>query len=69
MESENSLLTFLYRLNLIFDINDRTTSTTDGITGANQTNLALKGIIGLGAMAKISNYTGHKDDSDHFQVR
>lgn len=47
----------------------RTTSTSDGISAANQTNLALKGIIGLRAVAKISNYTGQQNDSDHFQVR
>lgn len=65
-ESEQWLLPFLFRLNLLS--NGRTTSISDGIIAANQTNLALKGIIGLGAMARISNYTGQQTDSDYFQV-
>ncbi|KAI0910006.1 glutaminase GtaA [Ustulina deusta] len=38
---------------------------TDDFAGslANQTNLAIKGIIGLRAMAEISNLTGHADDA------
>jgi hypothetical protein len=37
---------------------------TDDFAGslANQTNLALKGMIGIAAMAEISNLTGHADD-------
>lgn len=35
----------------------------------NQTNLALKGIIGIQAMAVISNTTGHPDDaSNHSSI-
>ena len=35
----------------------------------NQTNLALKGIIGIQAMAVISNTTGHADDaSNHSSI-
>ncbi|KAI1429181.1 glutaminase GtaA [Xylaria sp. FL1777] len=38
---------------------------TDDFAGslANQTNLAIKGIIGLRAMAEISDLTGHADDA------
>lgn len=41
---------------------------TDDFAGslANQTNLALKGIIGIEAMAIIANITGHTDDATNF---
>ncbi|KAI0101780.1 glutaminase GtaA [Nemania sp. FL0031] len=41
---------------------------TDDFAGslANQTNLAIKGIIGLRAMADISKITGHADDSSKY---
>lgn len=41
---------------------------TDDFAGplANQTNLALKGMIGIGAMAKIANLTGNTDDAKNF---
>lgn len=41
---------------------------TDDFAGslANQTNLALKGIIGIEAMAVIANLTGHSDDAKNF---
>ncbi|KAI1434171.1 glutaminase GtaA [Xylaria sp. CBS 124048] len=41
---------------------------TDDFAGslANQTNLALKGIIGLRAMADIAEMTGHQDDSSMY---
>ena len=41
---------------------------TDDFAGAlaNQTNLALKGIIGIGAMAQIANLTGNTDDASNF---
>ena len=32
----------------------------------NQTNLAIKGIIGIEAMAKIADRTGHDEDSQNF---
>lgn len=35
----------------------------------NMTNLALKGIIGIGAIAQISNVLGFDDDGTNFQVR
>ncbi|KLO07713.1 DUF1793-domain-containing protein [Schizopora paradoxa] len=38
------------------------TSPADAINAINQTNLALKGIIGIGAMARISDYMGKGDD-------
>lgn len=47
----------------------RVASISDGISGANQTNLALKGIIGIGAMAKIGGYAGIQSDQSHYQVR
>ncbi|KAK6438483.1 hypothetical protein LTR95_005319 [Oleoguttula sp. CCFEE 5521] len=41
---------------------------TDDFAGslANQTNLALKGIIGIEAMAQIANRTGHAEDGANF---
>ncbi|KAK6432058.1 hypothetical protein LTR95_011776 [Oleoguttula sp. CCFEE 5521] len=41
---------------------------TDDFAGslANQTNLALKGIIGIEAMAQIANRTGHTEDGANF---
>ncbi|KAI5922664.1 glutaminase GtaA [Camillea tinctor] len=41
---------------------------TDDFAGslANQTNLAIKGIIGLRAMAEISQLTGHTDDATSY---
>ncbi|KAI0388618.1 glutaminase GtaA [Xylariaceae sp. FL0594] len=41
---------------------------TDDFAGslANQTNLAIKGIIGLRAMADIADLTGHKDDAKSY---
>ncbi|TGJ82139.1 hypothetical protein E0Z10_g6633 [Xylaria hypoxylon] len=41
---------------------------TDDFAGplANQTNLAIKGIIGLRAMAEISDLTGHADDATNY---
>jgi hypothetical protein len=41
---------------------------TDDFAGslANQTNLALKGIIGIEAMAMIANLTGHANDAKNF---
>jgi len=41
---------------------------TDDFAGslANQTNLALKGIIGIGAMAVIANITGHTEDASNY---
>ncbi len=41
---------------------------TDDFAGqlANQTNLALKGIIGLRAMSEIAELTGHDDDADSY---
>lgn len=33
---------------------------------SNQTNLALKGMIGIEAMAVIANLTGHTDDATNY---
>ena len=43
---------------------------TDDFAGslANQTNLALKGIIGIGAMAQIANLTGHMNDAQNYST-
>ena len=42
--------------------------TDDELVGANQTNLAVKGIIGIGAMAKISNVSNEEGDSLMYMV-
>ena len=47
----------------------RTASLSDGINANNQSNVVLKGIIGIGAMSKISSYTGHTADETNFVVR
>lgn len=41
---------------------------TDDFAGslANQTNLAIKGIVGLAAMSKIASATGHNSDAQNF---
>ncbi|KAK7035331.1 hypothetical protein VNI00_011862 [Paramarasmius palmivorus] len=39
----------------------------DGLTATNLTNLALKGIIGVRAMAEISHTLGRGDDTDKYQ--
>lgn len=41
---------------------------TDDFAGSlvNNTNLAIKGIVGIGAMAQIANLTGHKADATNF---
>lgn len=47
----------------------RRTSVTDGVSSVNQTNLVLKGIIGIGAMSGISRAVNKSTDSDYYQVR
>ena len=39
------------------------------ITIMNSTNLAMKGILGIGAMARISDSMGHSDDAKKYRVR
>ena len=34
----------------------------------NQTNLAIKGIIAIGAMSKMSSLAGKRADADHYSV-
>lgn len=46
----------------------RQTSVSDNIKTTNQTNLALKGILGIGAMGKIAQYAGNKADQSKYQV-
>jgi len=59
-----------YLVNQTFasDSGFQTTSTSDGITSFNQTNLALKGIIGVSAMSAISAAVNEKDDEMMYQV-
>ncbi|KLO10456.1 DUF1793-domain-containing protein [Schizopora paradoxa] len=47
--------------------NSQQTSSSDGILSLNQTNLSLKGIIGIGAMAKISHFMGMESDASNYQ--
>lgn len=44
---------------------------TDDFAGwlALQTNLALKGIVGINAMSKLAELTGHDSDAKYFKVR
>ncbi|EJC98586.1 DUF1793-domain-containing protein [Fomitiporia mediterranea MF3/22] len=55
-----------YLVNNTMDPGDQTASLSDGIIVNNQTNVVLKGIIGIGAMSKISGYTGHTADETNF---
>ncbi|KLO15801.1 hypothetical protein SCHPADRAFT_243997 [Schizopora paradoxa] len=51
-----------YLINQTFDAGFQTTSLSDGITSFNQTNLVLKGIIGISAMSSISSANNEKSD-------
>ena len=44
---------------------------TDDFAGqlANQTNLAIKGIVGIGAMAEIAKLLGDEDKASNYSVR
>ncbi|TDL23432.1 DUF1793-domain-containing protein [Rickenella mellea] len=42
-------------------------TTSDSLTSANQTNLAIKGIIGIAAMSKISEFAGDHSFATHYQ--
>ena len=44
-------------------------SISDAISLVNQTNVVVKGIIGLGAMGKIADAVGQSGDASHFSVR
>ena len=46
----------------------RTTSLSDGIKSSNQTNLMLKGIIGISAMSNISSANNERVDEAMYQV-
>ena len=57
---------------LITDIlnNDlHTRSSADGLTTNNQTNLAIKGIIAIKAMSKMSSIFNQTADVDKYSVR
>ncbi|TDL28033.1 DUF1793-domain-containing protein [Rickenella mellea] len=43
-------------------------TTSDSLTSANQTNLAIKGIIGIAAMSKISEFIGDHSFTTHYQT-
>jgi hypothetical protein len=47
------------------------TVSTDDFAGwlALQTNLALKGIVGINAMSKIAEVAGHDADASYYKVR
>ena len=40
----------------------------EGILSSNQTNLAIKGIIAIGAMSKMSLFAGKYADADRYSV-
>lgn len=46
----------------------RIPSSSDGLSTTNQSNLALKGIIGVGAMGKISDLLDQASDADKYSV-
>ncbi|EJC98583.1 uncharacterized protein FOMMEDRAFT_96129 [Fomitiporia mediterranea MF3/22] len=56
-----------YLVNNTMNPEDQASSLSDAILSSNQTNLILKGIIGIGAMAKISGYMGYTDVQNRFQ--
>jgi hypothetical protein len=41
----------------------------DGLSGANQTNLAIKGIIAIEAMSKMSSIVNQASNVDKYSVR
>jgi hypothetical protein len=41
----------------------------DGLSGDNQTNLAIKGIIAIEAMSKMSSIVSRASDVDKYSVR
>jgi uncharacterized protein len=47
----------------------RLTSDDFAGTAANQTNLALKAVVGIGAMSRISALVGHPADASRYAVR
>ena len=59
---------FKTKQSYFWSILKRRSQDLDQFSTVNQTNLALKGIIGIGAMSKISYSTGHSNDGDNFQV-
>jgi len=47
---------------------DRSDADEEGIAYYNQTNLAIKGIIAIGAMSKMSSYAGRTADAQRYSV-
>ena len=55
---------------LIYNLNDdRHRSSADGLTTNNQTNLAIKGIIAIKAMSKMSSIVERTADAQKYNVR
>ncbi|PAV15277.1 hypothetical protein PNOK_0903800 [Pyrrhoderma noxium] len=48
---------------------NQTTSSSDNINSINQTNLILKGIIGIRAMAEISSLTDYSADATKYKIK
>ncbi|KLO17752.1 DUF1793-domain-containing protein [Schizopora paradoxa] len=64
----NKLLTWTdYLVNNSLSPNNQFSADVGSVNSVNQTNLALKGIIGIGAMAKICSYAGQQDQSSKYQ--
>lgn len=61
----SSLRVFVFTWLLTHDLNSLS-SASDGINAVNQSNVALKGIIGIGAMSKIAGYAGKQDNATHY---
>ncbi|KLO15790.1 hypothetical protein SCHPADRAFT_938386 [Schizopora paradoxa] len=57
-----------YLVDQTLDAGFQTTSLSDGITSFNQTNLVLKGIIGISAMGQISSAMNESADEMHYQA-
>ncbi|KLO15793.1 hypothetical protein SCHPADRAFT_243465 [Schizopora paradoxa] len=57
-----------YLVNQTLSAGFQTTSLSDGITSYNQTNLVLKGIIGISAMSSISSAINEVDDEAEYRT-
>ncbi|KLO15795.1 hypothetical protein SCHPADRAFT_243599 [Schizopora paradoxa] len=57
-----------YLVNETLNAGFQTTSLSDGITSFNQTNLVLKGILGISAMSSISSANNENGDAAVYQV-
>ncbi|KLO08575.1 DUF1793-domain-containing protein [Schizopora paradoxa] len=57
-----------YLINNSLTPNFQLTNPFDGISSANQTNLALKGVIGIAAMGSMSTFVGKTQDADTYNA-